>query len=237
MDCSIQLRDVTLGATCAGDGPSVLLLHAGGERRAVWTPVAAALQSAGFYTVAVDQRGHGESSGFRSDGLPAFARDVAELVRRFRSPPVLVGASLGGMATILAMADGDLRDFVRAVALIDVVPSPDPGRAKRYLAESSRGRTGDMSRSPIAKDVLAHAAKLETAAARLTMPTMLVRGSASPVTLDTDVHRFLGLVPHASVRQIAGAGHLIAQDAPDGLVDVLLDFLGELPKADATARD
>jgi pimeloyl-ACP methyl ester carboxylesterase len=225
VDVEILVNDVRLRATDVGDGALVVLLHAGGERRAVWEPVQAALAAGGFRSLAVDQRGHGESTGSRSDGLPAFAADVRELLRRAESPAVLVGSSLGGMAIILAMGDGGLGDAVRAVSLIDVVPAPDPSRAQRYLEGSSNRRTGDMSRSPIAQDVLAHASVLEAAAVRLTMPTMLVQGTASPVTLDSDVRRFLRLVPHASVMQVVGAGHLIAQEAPHALANVLLEFV------------
>jgi pimeloyl-ACP methyl ester carboxylesterase len=228
MDGEIEVDGATLRTTDDGVGIPVLLLHAGGERRTVWEPVAATLRSHGCRTVAVDQRGHGESTGARSDGLPAFAGDVRALVRRFETPPVVVGASLGGMATVLAMADGELDGRVRGVALIDVVPAPDPGRARRYLAGSSTARTGDMSTSPIAEDILAHANALEAAAKQLRVPTVLVRGTESPVTLDSDVQRFLDLVPHASVRPVEGAGHLIAREDPGALAGVLFDFLETL---------
>jgi pimeloyl-ACP methyl ester carboxylesterase len=229
VEVDISVNDVRVRATIDGDGPPVLLLHAGGERRTVWDPVQTALAAGGFRTIAVDQRGHGESSGSRSDGLPAFAADVCELVRSAESPVVLVGSSLGGMAIILAVGTGAIGDMVRAVCLIDVVPAPDPSRAQRYLAASSDHRTGDMSRSPIAEDVLAHAQALEAATARMTMPTLLVRGTSSPVTLEVDVRRFIQLVPHASVTQVAGAGQLVAREAPHALSDALLEFLGGLP--------
>ena len=225
MDKDLRLSDVTLRCTEAGQGPPVLLLHAGGERRTVWDRVAAALRRRGFRTIAVDQRGHGESSGSRGDGLPAFANDVRELVRSLEAPAVLVGASLGGMAILLAMADGDLDELVAGVALVDVVPSPDPARARGYLRASSTTSTGDMSRSPIAEDILAHADQLTASAKRLDKPTLLVRGTESEVTLQSDVERFLRLVPHASVREVAGAHHLIAREAPDALADVLIEFL------------
>jgi pimeloyl-ACP methyl ester carboxylesterase len=233
VDVDILVNDVRLRATDVGDGAPVVLLHAGGERRTVWEPVQAALAAGGFRTLAVDQRGHGESGGSRSDGLPAFAADVRQLVRRAESPVVLVGSSLGGMAIVLGVGGMAVGDMVRAVALIDVVPAPDRTRAERYLAGSSDDRTGDMSRSPIAEDVLAHAGALEAAAARLTMPTLLVQGTASPVTRDEDVRRFLQLVPHASVRPVVGAGHLVAREAPHVLSDVLLEFLCGLPGSEA----
>ncbi|MCO8129416.1 alpha/beta hydrolase [Acidimicrobiia bacterium EGI L10123] len=232
-----RLPGATLRATAVGDGPPVLLLHAGGERRAVWADVVAALPPSAHRAIAVDQRGHGESSGSRSDGLPAFAGDVRDLVRSLGAPTVLVGASLGGMAILLAMADGDLDDLVTGVVLVDVVPSPDPRRARRYLRQSSTDRTGDMAESPIARDILAHAAQLTASARRLDTPTLLVRGTASEVTLEDDVARFLQLVPHASVREIEGAHHLVASEAPEALAEVLAEFLDGLGIASSTSNE
>jgi pimeloyl-ACP methyl ester carboxylesterase len=150
MDAEIVLEDVILRVTDVGEGPPVVLLHAGGESRRVWKLVSDTLIAGGFRTVAVDQRGHGESSGSRSEFLRSFARDVSVLATRFQSRPVLVGASLGGMAILLAMAERRLMQKVRAVVLVDVVPAPDADRALRYLQGSSNVRTGECRsrRSP-----------------------------------------------------------------------------------------
>ena len=44
-----------------GDGPPVILLHGLASNCRIWDGVAPLLAAAGFRTVAVDQRGHGES--------------------------------------------------------------------------------------------------------------------------------------------------------------------------------
>ena len=88
-----------------GKGPrGVLLLHCGGQTRHAFGGTAEQLANAGWTAVVLDQRGHGDSEWVKDGGYTAmdFANDAiavgAELTKRFGKPPMLVGASLGGMA-------------------------------------------------------------------------------------------------------------------------------------------
>ena len=92
----------------AGSKPTALLLHGGGQTRRAWDRAARDLADAGFTAITVDQRGHGESD-WLADGAYAFAdygADAVQLGRqiaeRFGQMPVVIGASLGGLAAMLA---------------------------------------------------------------------------------------------------------------------------------------
>jgi pimeloyl-ACP methyl ester carboxylesterase len=93
-----------------GHGPrSALLLHGGGQTRHAWAKTAHRLADAGWRVVAVDQRGHGDSA-WVADGSYAFAdysADAAAVASAIAAPhgpaPVAVGASLGGIAALLAL--------------------------------------------------------------------------------------------------------------------------------------
>lgn len=61
--------ETRLAAERVGAGPPVLLLHAGGETRAVWRRVMQTLAKRGYLAEAYDQRGHGESGGSPEDGV------------------------------------------------------------------------------------------------------------------------------------------------------------------------
>src|SRR5690349_7967424 len=98
-DFTFVRGDVVLQGTATGSGPTVLLLHAGGEERSVWTPVSAVLNQRDLRTVAYDLRGHGASSG-QATTLAEIAADVAAMIHREPAPVVVVGASLGGLAAI-----------------------------------------------------------------------------------------------------------------------------------------
>ncbi|MFR9749509.1 alpha/beta fold hydrolase [Nocardia sp. 004] len=219
----IARPDAVLRGEEDGVGPTVLLLHAGGERRQVWTPVIDVLVDAGFRCVAFDQRGHGDSDGSLRALAPC-ADDVAAMLRAESPGCVVVGASLGGLATIAALGDPAVRARVAGLVLVDVVPDPEPHRVRRFLA------AGGMldAHSEIVDDILAQLPRLRQIATELDMPVLLVRGTASPL-LGDDVDRLLRLVPHATVIPIRGAGHLVARDQPERLAETITAVASEWP--------
>ncbi len=119
-------------------GQPVVLVHGGGQTRHSWRETAHRLAQAGFAAIAIDQRGHGDSawiedldysySSFGAD-LRAVALDVA---RTFGRRPVLVGASLGGVAGLHALKQSS-DDIFQALVLVDITPSPNPAGVRRIL--------------------------------------------------------------------------------------------------------
>ncbi|MEJ3659187.1 alpha/beta fold hydrolase [Actinomycetes bacterium KLBMP 9759] len=209
---SFTAGDATLRATVTGTGPTALLLHAGGERRGVWAPVAERL---GLRTVAYDLRGHGDSSG-RATTLDQLAGDVTGMVLREPPPIVVVGASLGGFAAIAALAEPCTARRVAGLVLVDVVPAPDPDRVRAWLDDRSlRDRHRDL-----VEDVLGSGPALAVAAARLDVPVLLVRAGRSALT-DADVDRFRAANPRVTVTAVPTAGHLVARDAPEELARIV----------------
>ena len=115
-----------LAADEAGDpdDPPVVLLHGGGQTRHSWGTTLGAVANKGWHAYAVDLRGHGESD-WAPDGdytLDAFAGDVLEISHALDPPPVLVGASLGGIASLAAIGEHPDEDVARALVLVDVAP-------------------------------------------------------------------------------------------------------------------
>jgi len=228
----ITRGDVTLRGTATGAGPTVLLLHAGGEQRDVWTPVAAALRERGLRTVAVDLRGHGASSG-RATTLRAIADDVTAMIRREPAPVVVVGASLGGLATIASLADPATARQVAGLILVDVVPDPDPAKVRAWLDD--RGLRHE--RTEIVEDILSRGAELLAAATKIEPPILLVRGGPSSPLTDAEVDRFRAVNPAVTVARVPGAGHLVARDAPVELASIVGDRASTwLATKTATAR-
>ncbi|MDO7842210.1 alpha/beta fold hydrolase [Sphingomonas immobilis] len=116
---------VVLAADEAGahDAPPVLLLHGGGQTRHSWGRAVDALAAGGFHAITVDLRGHGDSD-WAADGnykLDAIAADIRALAAALPAPPAMIGASLGGLAALLAAGEGGPAT-ARALVLVDVVP-------------------------------------------------------------------------------------------------------------------
>ncbi len=138
-------EDVTLGADTFGDpeDPSVVLLHGGGQTRHAWGNTAHQLGSNGWYAVTVDLRGHGDSD-WSPDGiysLERFAGDVRAISASLPQRPALVGASLGGMASLLAIGESEV-PIASALVLVDVAPRVEVEGVARIRAFMRQGLDG-----------------------------------------------------------------------------------------------
>ncbi|MEY2462825.1 MAG: hypothetical protein QOH64_963 [Acidimicrobiaceae bacterium] len=116
---------VALAADVYGDegAPPVVLLHGGGQTRHAWGTTALVLAEKGWRAYTVDLRGHGDSE-WVADGdysLDGFAKDVVALATGFDQLPALVGASLGGIASLTAIAEAP-SPIATALVLVDVAP-------------------------------------------------------------------------------------------------------------------
>ncbi|MBL4787209.1 MAG: alpha/beta hydrolase [Cohaesibacteraceae bacterium] len=66
---------------------------------------------------------------------------------------------------------------------------------------------------------------LKQAALSLTIPTLLIRGGQSELVSEEHAREFLDLVPHATLKDIHEAGHMVAGDRNDVFSDAVLDFI------------
>ena len=119
----IKAAGLYLAADVGGpeDGPPVILSHGGGQTRFAWGKAAGVLAAGGYRVVSVDLRGHGESdwASDRDYTLATMAEDLKAVAGAFDRAPALVGASLGGLASLYALSTGL---EASALVLVDIVP-------------------------------------------------------------------------------------------------------------------
>lgn len=145
-----------LGATVFGDplkDPLVVLLHGGGQTRHAWGGLGHRLAASGYAAVALDARGHGESD-WSDDGdysQDAQLDDLVTVLGQLPRPAALVGASMGGITSLLAAGEG--RADVWGLVLVDVVPRLEPKGAKRIMAFMSSNPEGFASIDEVAEAV------------------------------------------------------------------------------------
>jgi non-heme chloroperoxidase len=117
------------GVTIAGDawgdpdGPLVVLQHGGGQTRHAWRGAGETLGQAGYHAVAIDARGHGDSDWAPDGryGQDAMVDDLVAVVAALGGKrPVLVGASMGGGVSLVAI--GEDRVDATALVLVDIAP-------------------------------------------------------------------------------------------------------------------
>jgi pimeloyl-ACP methyl ester carboxylesterase len=112
----------------------VVLLHGGGQTRFSWSRTAERLASVGWRVLSMDLRGHGESD-WAPDAdyrINAYVGDLETVVATLSTRPVLVGASLGGITSLVAA--GENPKLARAVVLVDIVPRTEEGGTDRIKA-------------------------------------------------------------------------------------------------------
>ncbi|WP_439032251.1 alpha/beta fold hydrolase [Gordonia terrae] len=135
---------------------TALLLHGGGQTRHSWQRTGRRLADHGWTAVTIDARGHGDSE-WPADGdysISAHARDLAAVVAGLGSRPVLVGASLGGMTSLIAQAADPT--LARGLVLVDITPRAEPEGLEKISAFMHDGLAGFDSLEDAAAAVAAY---------------------------------------------------------------------------------
>jgi pimeloyl-ACP methyl ester carboxylesterase len=133
------------------DGPLVLLQHGGGQTRHAWKGAGETLGAAGYHAVAFDARGHGDSE-WAADGLygqDAMVRDLECVIAALGGRrPVLVGASMGGGTSLVAV--GEKHVDATALVLVDIAPNIEADGVKNIQAFMSLKPEGFESLEEVA---------------------------------------------------------------------------------------
>jgi non-heme chloroperoxidase len=151
------------GLRIAGDtwgvpsGPAVFLLHGGGQTRHAWKGAGETLGAAGYFAIAFDARGHGDSD-WDPNGDYTQDAQVADLVRLIEAlgvhHPTLVGASMGGGTSLVAVGE----DHVDAAALVlvDIAPQIEPEGVAKIRAFMTQRPEGFASLDEVADAIAAY---------------------------------------------------------------------------------
>ena len=152
----------TLAASRFATGPglqaeaALLFAHGFGQTRGAWRQTALALAAEGHPGLSYDARGHGESARNPAD-LPyagdQFTDDLIIVAGEQAQPPVLVGASMGGLFGLIAEARWP--GLFRAMVLVDITPRWEEAGLQRIL--------GFITAFPQGFDSLEHAADVVAA--------------------------------------------------------------------------
>jgi pimeloyl-ACP methyl ester carboxylesterase len=252
-----------------GTRGTVLLLHGGGQTRHSWRRSGSRFAEAGWTTYAVDSRGHGDSD-WDPDGdysMDLLVTDLLGVAEQVGAQPVLIGASMGGMTSLVAQ--GEHPDLARGLVLVDIATQSEPAGVARIIDFMRSAPDGFASLEEVADAIAAYNPhrprpatldglrknvrqgddgrwrwhwdpaflggggehrrltqqdRIEAAAARITVPTLLVRGQSSDVVTAEGARELQRLIPHAVVKE-AQAGHMVAGDDNDVFATQVVDFL------------
>jgi pimeloyl-ACP methyl ester carboxylesterase len=252
------------------DAPTVVLLHGGGQTRHSWDRTAARLAASGRTAVALDARGHGDSDWDPEQdySLDAFATDLVTFLGSLDRPPVLVGASLGGITALIVA--GEHPGLAAGLVLVDVVVEVEAKGVDRIREFMTANPDGFATLEEVADAIAAYnplrrrptnleglrknvrqgadgrwrwhwdpafmriddepqrkidPPRLARAAARVEIPTLIVRGAQSDVVSDAGLADMLRRIPGSEAADVAAAGHMVAGDDNDVFATALESFL------------
>ena len=136
----------------------LLMLHGGAQTRHSWSRAARRLAGEGYRVTAMDARGHGDSD-WDPEGdydIHRMAADLEAIVaaRYPGRPPVVIGASLGGLTAMLSLGTG--KDIARALVLVDVTPKLEAAGVARIGEFMRSGLDGFASLEEAADAIAAY---------------------------------------------------------------------------------
>lgn len=138
-DHFIGAHENRLAATIfPGPGRPVVFFHGGGQTRQAWNASARAVQDAGWTGMTVDLRGHGESDWLagKEYSFEDFAHDARQVAlavgQEYKTRPVAVGASLGGISCLVAQYQSN-QSLFEALVLVDITPRMKRDGVERIL--------------------------------------------------------------------------------------------------------
>jgi pimeloyl-ACP methyl ester carboxylesterase len=143
----------------------------------------------------------------------------------------------------------EIAQFMDATASVDSIeeyveqavrfnPRRDPRLLRRSLSYNLRPRPEGgfawkwdprpRGSETFAQDIRRELGELWEQVSAIAAPTLLIRGTESPIFLAEDVEELAGQMPNARVVEVENAGHAVQGDNPAGLLRELEAFLGEL---------
>jgi pimeloyl-ACP methyl ester carboxylesterase len=241
----IDAAGTTFAVSDTGEGPAVVLVHAGVADRRMWDAVADRLP--GHRAIRHDLRGFGTTAV--GSGRFSHRGDLLALLDALGvERATLVGSSFGGLVALEAAALAPER-FDRLVLLAPPLPdhawSPefaafaaaedaaleagDLGRAVQVNVDQWVPNAGDRHRAYVAA-AQRRAFELQLAAdleeedldppvterlADVAMPVRVLVGSRDLADFRAIAERLARALPDAALQEIAGAGHLLPLERPD----------------------
>lgn len=139
------------------DAPCVLLLHGGGQTRHAWGNTGEQLAHAGFRSISLDLRGHGESD-WAKDGdyrVDRFVADLRKVIEALGGQVfALVGASMGGITSLITQ--GEHEASARALVLVDIATTAQPAGIERIIDFMQQKPEGFASLEEVAQAIAAY---------------------------------------------------------------------------------
>lgn len=219
----------------AGPRAAVIFLHGFGEHSALYDRYGMALNAAGIDMWAVDQLGHGQSSGERGqlgtlEDSSALAEELTKLAEQETPgvPVVAQGHSYGAVVTLFRLLENPDRYRAGIISGAPLVPVPELVDLNTVMNLESAGLSADpfyldlIENDPLAftnadsrnltRELDRAWDRLGAELPKLTVPTLAVHGEIDPIASPGAVAAYAEQIPALSYQQFAGTRHDVLND-------------------------
>ena len=124
--------------------PLVVFLHGGGQTRFAWDKAAKNISEKGFFVITYDLRGHGDSFWSQEGKYTILdhKKDLESILKNTNRPANLVGASLGGMTSLLLAGDERSSNLCKTLTMVDIGVYPNQEGSEKilnFMGSASKG--------------------------------------------------------------------------------------------------
>lgn len=224
-------EDVRRGYLWKSQGPTVLLVHGWGADSSSMIGFVKPLLSLGFQVASFDAPAHGESVGNKTT-MTRFVKAVDATIKSLNNVQIVIGHSLGSIASVAAVAHASPR-YAKAVKRLVLIAAPvslsavlERWSANQQLPPAVVGKI--YERLHVQNGVPVSHWDISVLGAAMDVPVLVVHDEHDPVVPLTEAQRLVCSLKNARLEQTAGLGHSrILSAAP--VKDLIIRFICESP--------
>jgi pimeloyl-ACP methyl ester carboxylesterase len=149
------------------------------------------------------------------------ARAVTSDARRIRGGLERITGAVPNVGLVMRQ-----RNLGLLIARMGFGDSPHPSHVeatRQMLAACSRDTLRDLSRAMLSLD-------LTSRLPSITIPTLVLVGTADVITPPRDARQIASLVPDANLVELPGAGHMLMYERTDEVDELILDFARDVTR-------
>jgi pimeloyl-ACP methyl ester carboxylesterase len=205
-------EDVRQGYLWKSHGPTVLLVHGWGSDSSSMIGFVKPLLALGFQVASLDAPAHGASAGNMTT-MTRFVRAVGAAIKSLGNVQVVVGHSLGSIASVAAIAHASPR-HAQAVKRLVLIAAPVSLSAvlerwatseHQQLPRAVIGRIYD--RLHVQNGVPVSHWDISVLGAAMDVPALVVHDEHDPVVPLAEAQRLVRSLKNARLEQTSGLGH------------------------------
>jgi omega-6 fatty acid desaturase (delta-12 desaturase) len=205
-------EDVRHGYLWKNQGPTVLLVHGWGSDSSSMIGFVKPLLALGFQVASFDAPAHGESAGNKTT-MTRFVKAVGAAIKSLDNVQIVVGHSLGAIASVAAVAHASPRhaEAVRRMVLIAAPVSLSTvlerwsTNQRQQLPPAVIGKIYD--RLHVQNGVPVSHWDISVLGAAMDVPVLVVHDEHDPVVPLTEAQRLMRSLKNVRLEQTSGLGH------------------------------